>query len=328
MLELTAPISAKRKRMKIRWQSVLALFLCGFFIFIALAAPLLAPPDDPENPSNFKQVSVAISRIPQAPSSEALLGTVDRSYDIYYSMIWGTRQSLVFGLSTALITALIGTFIGTVSAYIGGNFDNAVMRITDAFLSFPTICAVALFTQLQTMLSPNQYGAILTVFGSSAVINPNFLQKFILNVDPIFLALALFSWMPYARIIHTQVLEIKQTQYIDAAQVVGARGWRIIRKHIIPNAISPIIVLATRDIGRMVVVQATFTYIGMGGNSTWATILYMGSKWIIGPGGSLLDHWWVYLPITLMLVFFSVSWNLLGDELNVYMNPQANEIKY
>jgi len=328
MLELSAPISSKRKRIQIRWQGVISLFLCGFFIFIALAAPLLAPPDDPANPSNYKQISTSISRKPQAPSSEALLGTVDRSYDIYYSTIWGTRQSLVFGLSTALLTALIGTFIGTVSAYIGGNFDNVIMRITDAFLSFPTICAVALFTQLQAMLSPEQYGAILSIYGSSAVIEPNFLQKFILNINPIIMALVLFSWMPYARIIHTQVLEIKQTQYIDAAQVVGARGWRIIWKHIIPNAISPIIVLATRDIGRMVVVQATFTYIGMGGDSTWATILYLGSKWIIGPGGSLFDHWWVYLPITLMLVLFSISWNLLGDELNVYMNPQANGIKY
>lgn len=313
---------------KVRWQSVAAILLCTLFIVIAVAAPLLAPPTDPENPSYYKQIDSGISRKPQAPSQEAPLGTVDRSYDIYYSMIWGTRQSLIFGLSTALLTAFIGTFIGTISAYVGGNFDNLIMRITDAFLSFPTICAVALFSQLQSSLSPEQYGAVLSVWGSSTAIEPNFVQTIILHTNPIFLALVLFSWMPYARIIHTQVLEIKQTQYIDAAHVVGVRGWRIIWKHILPNAISPIIVLATRDIGRMVVIQATFTYIGLGGNSAWATILYLGSKWIIGPGGSLFNHWWVYLPITLMLVFFSISWNFLGDELNVIMNPQTNGNKY
>ena len=319
---------ARQGLRRVRWQSMAAILMCVAFIAIAFAAPLLAPPTDAENPSYYKQIDAGISRKPQSPSQQAPLGTVDRSYDIYYSMIWGTRQSLVFGLSTALLTAFIGTIIGTVSAYMGGNFDNLIMRITDAFLSFPTICAVALFSQLQSLLGPEQYGAALSAWGSSTLVEPNLVQKIILNANPIFLALVLFSWMPYARIIHTQVLEIKQTQYIDAAHVVGVRGWRIIWKHIIPNAISPIIVLATRDIGRMVIIQATFTYIGLGGESAWATILQMGSKWIIGPGGSLFNHWWVYLPITLMLVVFSISWNLLGDELNVHMNPQANGVKY
>jgi len=328
MLDQKDQTPPKRRMRKLRWQSIFAIFLCCIFIGIAIAAPLLAPPMDAKNPSYYKQIDSGISRKPQSPSQQALLGTVDRSYDIYYSMIWGTRQSLVFGLSTALLTAFIGTIIGTVSAYVGGNLDNLIMRITDAFLSFPTICAVALFSQLQSLLAPEQYGAVLSAWGTSAAVEPNLVQKIILNVNPIFLALVLFSWMPYARIIHTQVLEIKQTQYIDAAHVVGVRGWRIIWKHIIPNAISPIIVLATRDIGRMVIIQATFTYIGLGGESAWATILQMGSKWIIGPGGSLFNHWWVYLPITLMLVVFSISWNLLGDELNVHTNPQANGVKY
>lgn len=315
------------KRRHFRWQTMVAVLMCAFFIFIAIAAPILAPPDDPENPSFYHQTSMRISRKPEPPSQEALLGTVDRHYDVYYSLIWGTRQSLKFGLSTAIVAAIIGTLIGTVSAYVGGHFDNIIMRITDAFLSFPIISAVALFVQLQSLLSPEQYGGIL-VYRGEGITDMNIFQQIILNTNPIFLALILFSWMPYARIIHTQVLEIKHTQYVDAAKVVGVRSWRIMWRHIIPNAISPIIVLATRDIGRMVVIQATFTYIGMGGDSAWATILSLGSKWIIGPGGSLFNHWWVYLPITLMLVLFNISWNLLGDEMNVHLNPQANGMKY
>lgn len=310
-----------------RWQTLFSVLLCAFFIFVAIAAPQLAPPDDIENPSFYRQISRGISRQPEPPSLNAPLGTVDRHYDVFYSMVWGTRQSLKFGLSTAIVAAIIGTLIGTVSAYIGGHLDNIIMRITDAFLSFPIISAVALFVQLQSLLSPEQYGGILA-FRGQGVTQMNLFQKIILNTDPIFLALVLFSWMPYARIIHTQVLEIKHTQYVDAAKVVGVRSWRIIWRHIIPNAISPIIVLATRDIGRMVVIQATFTYIGLGGDSAWATILSMGSKWIIGPGGSLFNHWWVYLPITLILVVFNISWNLLGDEINVRLNPQANGLKY
>lgn len=78
----------------------------------------------------------------------------------------------------------------------------------------------------------------------------------------------------------------------------------------------------------MVVIQAAFTYIGMGGNSTWGVILQMGNKWIIGPGGSVLNHWWVFLPITVAIVLFGIGWNLLGDELNVWMNPRANGIHF
>jgi peptide/nickel transport system permease protein len=311
----------------IRWQTILAVCMCRLFVIIAIIAPVLAVPDDPHNPSYFRQTSNAISRIPQAPNPDAVLGTVDRSYDIYYSLIWGTRQAVIFGLSTALVAAFIGTIVGASSAYLGGRLDNIVMRITDAFLSFPIISAVALFAQLQALLSPTLSSGLATS-SAGGMVEYNILQKIIIHTNPIFLALMLFSWMPYARIIHTQVLAIKQSQYIDAAHVLGVRNGRIIRKHIIPNAISPVIVLATRDIGRMVIIQATFTYIGLGGNSAWATILYLGSKWIIGPGGSLFNHWWVYLPITLMLVFFSISWNFLGDELNVIMNPQTNGNKY
>jgi peptide/nickel transport system permease protein len=324
-LEATLP---KRKMRRMRWQRILAISICAFFIVVAIAAPWLAPAEDAKNPSYYKQISTSVSRLPQPPSPKARLGTVGRSFDIYYSLIWGTRQSLIFGLSTALLTALLGTLIGTLSAYMGGKVDNIIMRITDAFLAFPTICAIALFTQLQSLLAPEQFTMTPSVWGIVVVAEPTLLQQIVINANPIVLALVLFSWMPYARIAHTQVLEIKKTQYIDAAQVVGAKKGRIIWRHIIPNAITPIIVLATRDIGRMVTLQATFTYIGLGGDSAWATILQLGSKWIIGPGGSLFGHWWVYLPITLMLVFFNFGWNFLGDEINVSMNPQANGVKY
>jgi len=200
------------------------------------------------------------------------------------------------------------------------------MRITDAFLSFPTIAAVALFSQIQSFLSPEIYGSYMNI--SDIVVELSILQKLILHLNPTFIALVFFSWMPYARIIHTQILQVKQMQYIEAARAVGVKPLRMIFHHLLPNALTPAIVYTARDIGRMVVIQAAFTYIGMGGNSTWGVILQMGNKWIIGPGGSVLNHWWVILPITVAIVLFGIGWNLLGDELNVWMNPRANGIHF
>ena len=151
---------------------------------------------------------------------------------------------------------------------------------------------------------------------------PNFFQNLFLNADPIFIALILFSWMGYTRIIHSQVLQIKKEEYIKAARACGARNLRIIFKHILPNSITPAIVMATRDIGRMVVIQSSLTFIGIGGSSAWATLLNLGKNWIIGPGGNLLNRWWIFLPITLALVFFGVTWGFVGDELNHWMNPR------
>ena len=118
------------------------------------------------------------------------------------------------------------------------------------------------------------------------------------------------------------MLRVKQTEYVEAAKAVGARHIRIIWKHILPNSISPAIVMGTRDIGRMVVIQASLTFIGIGSSSAWATLLNTGKDWIIGPGGNLFTRWWIYLPITLAVVIFGVSWSLLGDEINHWMNPK------
>jgi len=183
-------IDRKNKVGKIRWQTILAVSMCLVFVIIAIIAPVLAVPDDPQDPTNFRQISSGISRKPQVPSQDAILGTVDRSYDIYYSLIWGTRQSVIFGLSTALVAAFIGTIVGTSSAYVGGRLDNIVMRITDAFLSFPIISAVALFTQLQSLLSPVLSSGLAT--GGGGVTKFNIVQKLIINTNPIFLALIIF----------------------------------------------------------------------------------------------------------------------------------------
>jgi peptide/nickel transport system permease protein len=151
---------------------------------------------------------------------------------------------------------------------------------------------------------------------------PNATQNFLLSLDPVMLALIFFSWMPYARITNTTVMGIKRATYIEAAVALGASRRRIIFRHLIPNTISPVIVLATRDIGSMVLLLATFTFIGIGGRSEWGNLLAFGRNWVIGPGGNPLARWWVFLPATLALMLFGIGWNLLGDGLNDWLNPR------
>jgi peptide/nickel transport system permease protein len=117
-------------------------------------------------------------------------------------------------------------------------------------------------------------------------------------------------------------MRLKNMEYIEAARVSGSRRSKIIFRHILPNAISPAIILAARDIGGMVILQTTFTFIGLGGNSPWANVLANGRDWIINQGFTF-TYWWVFLPVTLALILFSIGWNFLGDGLNDVMNPHS-----
>ena len=323
------------RRLLSRWQSVLAMIAVLLIIIIAVAAPLIAPNTNSAGSPWFKVVCERITCFPEPPDIKLPLGSI-KEFDVYHTLIWGFRQSLIFGLLTASITAFIGTILGLVSAYYGGWLDRIIMRICDAFFAFPIVAGVALFAQasiLLTISTQNQRSVLMTAANKNPTFFhnitiaaadkvPNFFQNLFINADPIFIALILFSWMGYTRIIHSQVLQIKKEEYIKAARACGARNFRIIFKHILPNSITPAIVMATRDIGRMVVIQSSLTFIGIGGSSAWATLLNLGKNWIIGPGGNLLNRWWIFLPITLALVFFGVTWGFVGDELNHWMNPR------
>jgi peptide/nickel transport system permease protein len=293
-------------------QNLLALAVVGFYVLVAAAAPLLAPPDDPDNPSPFRVVGRASDHIPHPPSREALLGTLPNQLDIFYTLVWGTRSALRFGLIVTLTTACFGVLIGATSGYFGGPINGLVMRITDAFLTFPAIAGVWLFRQL--------------IFPTSSDIPLTSLQRTLLNLklDPVMLTLILFSWMPYARLINANIIQLKQMEYVQAARASGARNARIILRHMIPNALSPAIVLAAGNVGGMVILESAFTFIGLGGSTEWGVLLVAGRDYIIGMGGNPLTYWWVFLPATLALVFFGIGWNLLGDGLNALLNPRTS----
>lgn len=314
-------------------QNWLGLIIVGLFIAAAVSAPWLAPQPDDGEPSPFKVVGQRLDRTPDPPSAEHPLGTVpqinllprfgiapgqDASYqwDVYHTLIWGTRSALRFGIVVTLATAAVGILVGAVSAYAGGFVNGLMMRITDAFLVFPSIAAVWLFNRLL-------FTRVLSRFVELSELSwwENALYR--LEIDPVMLALIAFSWMPYARIINASVSWLKQEEYVLAARAIGATGPRILFRHLLPNAIAPTIVLAARDVGGLVILATAFIFIGIGGNVAWGILLVGARDYIIGIGGNPLSHWWVFLPVSLALTLFGIGWNLLGDGLNTILNPRA-----
>jgi peptide/nickel transport system permease protein len=285
--------------------------IVGFFVVVAILAPQLAPPDDPDNPSTTRVVGKNYDFLPHAPSGEALLGTAPGQLDIYYSLVWGTRSVLAFGLTVAVSTALFGILLGAFSGYVGGAIHGLIMRVTDAFLAFPVIAGVWLLRQVIMPATP---------FGELNAIQQAF---FDLGLDPVLLTLIIFSWMPYARLTSANVVQLKRTEYVEAARSIGVRKRRIIGRHLLPNALPPVIVLGARDVGAMVILATAFTFIGLGASTEWGALLVASRDYIIGSGGNPLTYWWVFVPTTLALIFFGIGWNLLGDGLNTVLDPRV-----
>lgn len=317
------------------WQNRLAVAIIALFIFVAAAAPVLAPQPDPSSPTYFKVVGQNFQRIPEPPSAESILGTVpqitnlpmfgiapgqDASYrwDVYFSLIWGTRSALRFGLVVTLATAVIGVTLGAVSGYSGGWIGSLIMRTTDAFLTFPPIAAVWLIRRLF-------FQQINNPFMLPELLRPWELLLARWQIDPVMITLALFSWMPYARLINSTISQIKSAEFVQAAESIGASHARILFRHLLPNAIAPAIVLAARDVGGLVIMASAFIFIGIGGNVVWGVILVTARDYVIGIGGNPLRYWWTFVPVTSALILFSIGWNLLGDGLNTLLNPRARK---
>lgn len=313
-----------------KWHNWIGVLLVFSFLFMAIAAPILSP-QDPENPGTLKIIGNPLrERQPQPPSTDAPFGTLSNQASVFHLLVWGTRSAVLFGLTVALLSMVIGVFIGTLSAFSNRWVNGLLMRVTDAFLAFPMIAGVVMFSQLTTILLSNAgvqswfmgSGGMPTAMQPTLVIPENLplwlslLQK----IDPLLITFILLTWMPYARIMNAVVNRIKNLEYIESARVSGSRPLKIIFKHILPNSISPAIIMAARDVGGVVILQTTFGFVGMGGNSPWAYTLVSSRDWIIGNAGRF-DFWWVFVPVTIAIILFGIGWNLLGDGLSDLLNP-------
>ena len=225
-----------------------------------------------------------------------LMGTAQGQYDIFYSVIWGSRTAFRTGLIVVLATVMIGIILGSVSAYYGKWVDQLIMRIVDVFMTVPYIMMALI---MAAVLTP--------VIGRSLV--------------PALLAMITFGWMGYARIIRSDILSVKQRDFILAARVCGVKDGRILFKHILPNAIFPTLVLASLGIGDVVLSFAALSFLGIGtpmGYADWGQVLSFARNWIT----NLADYWYIVVYPGLTLVFFVMGWNLVGDALRDVLDPK------
>ncbi len=307
-----------------RWQTTLALLLILVIILIAIFAEVIAPPDA-NTLDGIRIVGNAADTVPHPPGATARFGTSPGQIDIFYALIYGTRAALIFGLITSLLTALIGITIGAISGMGKGWMNQISMRFTDGVMCIPVIVAIAFVQQIidtLRMAESNSIQIFLAVPFTVNTMQMSSTETLLSRINPVMVALILLCWIPYTRTLNVLILNTKRLEYVTAARALGATTWRTFFRHILPNTVSPMIVLVSKDIGQMVVLQTTFAFVGFTGMSIWAIPLIVSRSWVIGHGGNPFTYWWVYLPITLAIIIFAYAWNLLGDEINNMIDPK------
>ncbi len=250
---------------------------------VAIAAPWLAPHDP-----NAQKNIVATRYLP--PGGEYPLGTDKFGRDVLSRMLYGARISLSIGFVSVAIAITLGTFVGAVAGYFGGASDWAIMRVVDAILAFPRLFIV------------------LTII---AVASP--------SIWLIVAVLAATSWMGVARLVRGQILSIKEREFVQATRALGLPHARILARHVMPNAISPVIVAATLMIGDVILTEATLSFLGLGvqpPTASWGNIINQGRD-------NLLGAWWVATFPGLAIVLTVVSYNLVGDGLRDALDPRT-----
>ncbi len=294
------------KRVLSNAELALGIVIVGLFAIVALAAPLLAPPQN-DNPYDIPRDGRAGG--PEPPSDEHPLGLMQDRYDVLYGIIWGTRVAFRIGVLITLGRILIGVPLGLISGYYGGKIDALLMRITDSFLSFPIVAAVLIFLTVNL----DAFGVRLGK-GDRAIVT----------------ALIVFGWMQYARLIRGNVLVERAKDYVRAAVSIGVGNRRIVLRHILPNAMQGLFVLAASDVGAMVITVAALTFIGFLGeqpSADWGMILKSGRNWIIGTPANAFEYWYTYVPPIITIVLFSIGWNLIGDGLRDVFDPRLRGIR-
>jgi len=275
--------------------SLSGILLILFFVAVAVLAPLIAPPP-PRARDPYNMPRLGYSAEPRPPSEEAIFGTTEGQYDIYYGVVWGTRTAFKAGLIVSAATLLIGVTIGTVAAFYGGLIDEALMRIVEIFQAFPfLLAAITMAAVLQPKLGRGIWTPIV--------------------------ALVAFGWTTYARLIRGEILSVREREYVMAARVTGVSDLGIIVRHVIPNAIFPTMVVASMDIGTYVLAFAALSFLGVGvqpGYSDWGQIIAFARNWI----PVLADYWFIIVFPGTAITLYVLGWNLLGDAFRDILDPR------
>jgi peptide/nickel transport system permease protein len=314
--------------------AVFGFFLACTFLLVALFAPLIAPPPPVGNnclrdvgaastaeaitptdsgfwrlmfaaPASCYQIArINFSQIPSPPlkpiQTEAgevrpIFGT-SNGYDVWYGIIWGTRTALKLAITVVFFQLLIGITLGAVSGYFGGWIDNLIQRLIDVIFAFPPLILTIVITSL--------------------------LGKSLTNI---ILAFVLVGWAGYARIMRGEVLKTRALEFVDGARALGASDWRIIFRHVIPNSLTAITVIAVLDLGSIPLAAAALSFLGIGlppGYTDWGQLISFARAWIQGTAENRLEYWYVSFFPAITIILFGLGWNLLGDALRDALDPR------
>lgn len=280
--------------------TMLAAAVTLLFLLLAILAPLLAV-QDPFDPA---QLQLLNSRIPPLWTSDGqspfLLGTDEQGRDVLSAILYGLRISLVVGVLGVLLSGTLGILLGLLAGYVGGAVDALIMRIADVQLTFPAILIALLVNGVAKSALDNRMDAV----GMLAVL---------------VLAIGLSFWVQYARTVRGSVLVEKNKDYVAAARLIGLPAPVIMLRHVLPNAMGPILVIATINLALAIITEATLSFLGSGMPDTMpslGTLIRIGNNYLFS------GEWWIVAFPGLALATLILSINLLGDWLRDALNPR------
>ncbi|HEY3047721.1 MAG TPA: ABC transporter permease [Polaromonas sp.] len=257
----------------------------------------------PHNPFDLSTLELNDARLPPAwsaqGSSKYLLGTDDQGRDILSALIYGARISLVVGIASVILSMIAGVALGLLAGFRGGWIDTLLMRLCDVMLSFPPILVALLIAGVGRALFPNAHDTV--AFGV------------------LILSITLTGWVQYARTVRGSTMVERNKEYVQAARVTGVAPLRIMRRHVLPNVLGPVLVLATIQVATAIITEATLSFLGVGAPPTspsLGTLIRVGNDYLFS------GEWWITVFPGLMLVLIALSVNLLGDWLRDALNPR------
>jgi peptide/nickel transport system permease protein len=264
--------------------SLVGIAVAVLFIGTAIAVVIFGNSLVPYNPTD-----VNISDAFQSPSFQHLFGTDNFGRDIFSRCVVAAPVDAEIGFTIVIVSILIGVFLGSTSGYVGGRVDEILMRITDVFISVPSL---------------------VLAIGVAVALGP--------GIEHVIEANLVVWWPIYARLARAGALSLKESQFVEAAKVAGLAHYKIILKHIIPNNISPMLVYSTLDIGNAILYASVLSYLGLGAQppqAEWGRLVYDGQAYLV-------SAWWMAILPGLVIFIVALGFNLLGDGLRDALDPR------
>ncbi|MEM1428235.1 MAG: ABC transporter permease [Pseudomonadota bacterium] len=281
--------------------AVISLTVMAVLVLSAIFAPLIAP-FDPFDPATLNLMNgFTAPMAPNAFTGETFwLGTDDQGRDVFSTILFGLRISLFVGFAAVVFAMILGVTLGLIAGYVGGWTETVIMRIADVQLTFPAILVAMLIFGIAKGITPIEYRDQMAIW-------------------VLILAIGLSDWVQFARVVRGATLVEKNKEYVAAARLIGRSGPAIMVRHILPNVLSPVLVIATISLALAIIAEATLSFLGVGAPPTQPSL---GTLIRIGQGFLFSGEWWILLFPALTLLALALSVNLLGDWLRDALNPR------